>query len=84
MAKVVYHLGNERSARVPRVKSRRVNIKLPQTQIDALNKIAARGKRTFSSVVREAIEEYTGVPDTIEYGSAQDEHQKDTMPAAMS
>lgn len=48
--------------------TQRINIVLPKTQIKMLRHIAKRNKRSFSSVLRQAIEEYTGVPDTVQLG----------------
>lgn len=62
-------------------KTRRVNVVLPQQQIDALTKIARREKRSFSSVLREAIEDFTGVRDTVEIGPRTS--QSDTEPAGV-
>lgn len=45
-----------------------INAVLPDTQIAALRRIARAQRRTFSSVLREAVEEFTGSPDTVVRG----------------
>lgn len=46
----------------------RINVVLPNTQLKMIEHIAAREKRSLSSVFREAIEEYTGIRDTVKMG----------------
>lgn len=48
--------------------TQRVNVVLPSAQVRALKKMAERERRTYTSLIREAIEEYTGVPDTVVLG----------------
>ena len=56
--------------------TRKIYVVLPLRQIEALERIAARQKRTFSSVVRESVEEFTGVQDTVQVGGVRDKRAK--------
>lgn len=54
-------------------KTTRVNVVLPDTQLKRLEHVALREKRSLSSVIREAIEEYTGIADTVQLGKPKQE-----------
>jgi predicted DNA-binding protein len=57
--------------------SRHIKIVLGERQIQALDLLAKKQKRTMSSVLREAIEEYTGVPDTVAVGGGYAKQDED-------
>lgn len=51
----------------------RITIVLPKSQLAALKKQAQREKRPYSSIIREALESYLGVADTVQLGGFRDE-----------
>jgi len=46
----------------------RKSVILPVSQVDALQRMADAQRRRFSDVLREAVERYTGVKDTVKMG----------------
>ena len=66
-----------------REKTRKVYVVLPVRQIESLQRQADRQSRTFSSVLREAIQEYTGIEDTVQLGGVRSKDDSDEgQPAA--
>ena len=46
----------------------RISIVIPLTMHKALQAAARREKRTYSSIMREALADYLGIPDTVILG----------------
>jgi predicted DNA binding CopG/RHH family protein len=50
----------------------RISMILPRGQLAALKRQAEREKRPYSNIIREALEAYLGVPDTVQLGGIRD------------
>jgi hypothetical protein len=60
--------------------TQRLTVIVPSTMITALKKAAERQRRPYSSIVREALEEYLGIPDTVKTGGGKARESKKDDP----
>jgi len=54
-------------------KTTRISMVLPKNQLAALKRQAEREKRPYSNIIREALETYLGVPDTVQLGGVREQ-----------
>jgi len=60
---------------VKKVETQKVHLVLSIPQYEACKRIAKKQRRSISSVIREAVEELTGVKDVIEQGGYFERHE---------
>lgn len=58
-------------------KTTRITIVITERQLGALRAQAKREKRAYSSIIREALEKYLGVPDTVQLGGVREDEEND-------
>lgn len=54
-------------------KTTRISMVMDRAQLAALKRQAEREKRPYSNIIREALEAYLGVPDTVQLGGIREQ-----------